>query len=858
MNSTPWQRYEVTAKLLEDAHLGSGAGNQSIDALIARNRKGQPVIWASQFEGILRDVAVSMFGYASDNVKRLFGTRGNQRQQAIFTSLHSNDAKESRIWRSTARVSYANRAPKDNTLRVVEFVPMGTSFRGEVEMPLDLEPVLRRLLREVDAVGHGRATGAGRVEWTLTALEPPNKIGLGAAKKRLLVLLRNVEPLCIAHTAIPDNIIPTLAFIPGRTVMGAFGVYDDAVREQGEFVMPPRSNNSNNPPPRAVIQILRNKPHAFVPLPNDFEALEPVWHDGSSSQGRLSGEVRFEMTTVSPLLVGWERKTLGDLGLPLPGVPLDKPTLSPLRAPWGERPVLIPGDSLKGLLRHELGALLEAPMERVAERSYSYRPNLQFPDDPNRRAYLEPRLARVKSSKKTTIENDEYSIPLVVHVLPLLSWNKQKYHTRNEPGKYRPGPLVEPYRGGIGGGQRIEPLHTRVTDDGTTERTKIRDLLDVEEKQPEHKDIGFGARRLKEEAHTDVWVKPYITGDGKLDDAHEPKDALVHRDVVKRVDEEIRIAMETSRATTICVVATGGITPITALTVNIVRMRAKTPAKVMLLDIPDAARSRGDHVDRAVVREKIVPTPHASFEARKVALDLIREGHLIAAWGAVKHLHEDASESNWTSVIELLYRWASSLTLDSCGCRIPMLTDKHPRAIDAAMRVEFALRAGDVPRAVHGTVALVEAAMWDHLLTRASPVPKKPTVYELNPPPDNKLVTDKPYDKKFAPFLRVKDGHKIEHRAPSYRRIINEYFPASKPTPKLSALEMSISEDIRHLRNDVAHGTPTPDQMAAAAEKMQDANLWSKQNGFLCQPLVRDTLHELKVSDPEKLCDTLI
>ncbi len=117
------------------------------------------------------------------------------------------------------------------------------------------------------------------------------------------------------------------------------------------------------------------------------------------------------------VLVGWERQRVDDKhqawhipALPVPGgqdgeVQLAPPVhevgrtigaksvLCPLRAPWGARPVLLPGDSLKGLLRHELGALLGAPMERVAERSYSYRPNSLYPSDPNPR--LVPRLARV-------------------------------------------------------------------------------------------------------------------------------------------------------------------------------------------------------------------------------------------------------------------------------------------------------------------------------------------------------------------------------------------------------------------------------------------------------------------------------
>ncbi|MFO0946280.1 MAG: hypothetical protein U1D30_10085 [Planctomycetota bacterium] len=144
------------------------------------------------------------------------------------------------------------------------------------------------------------------------------------------------------------------------------------------------------------------KPYDFVSLPENLTTSPPIWHDGTSSAGRLSGEIRFELETLTPLLVGWERGQVGDNESDWPVPPnLDgvsqlankKSVLCPLRAPWGKRPVVIPGDSLKGLLRHELGALLGAPMERVAERSYSYRPNALFPKDAG--PFLEARIAWV-------------------------------------------------------------------------------------------------------------------------------------------------------------------------------------------------------------------------------------------------------------------------------------------------------------------------------------------------------------------------------------------------------------------------------------------------------------------------------
>lgn len=38
---------------------------------------------------------------------------------------------------------------------------------------------------------------------------------------RLVLLLKNRDPLCITATAMPDNLIPSLAFVPGRALLGA-------------------------------------------------------------------------------------------------------------------------------------------------------------------------------------------------------------------------------------------------------------------------------------------------------------------------------------------------------------------------------------------------------------------------------------------------------------------------------------------------------------------------------------------------------------------------------------------------------------------------------------------------------------
>jgi CRISPR-associated protein (TIGR03986 family) len=294
---------------------------------------------------------------------------------------------------------------------------------------------------------------------------------------------------------------------------------------------------------------LLKKPYAFVSLPEKFTVSDPVWHDGSGGTGRLSGEVRFELTTLTPMLVGWERQKIGEeapenpwripfevlqstrelddfvakatrqahpdaadpkkqqrveqsrreyesnirnnvANVPRCGVGwvvAGKALLCPLRAPWGDRPVLIPGDSLKGLLRHELGALLGAPMERVAERSYSYRPNSLYADPGSRGIKLVARIGRIPASGIDMRSLDanqpgapRVRVPTKLELLPLnLQYDRK--HEREAP-RYRfdPSSGGAAYRGGQGAGERLNSkkrLHNRleVNPDGPSESVTLTD-----------------------------------------------------------------------------------------------------------------------------------------------------------------------------------------------------------------------------------------------------------------------------------------------------------------------------------------------------------------------------------------------
>jgi hypothetical protein len=215
-------RCTLTAELLSDAHPGSGLGGGGIDSLVARDRHDRPVIWATHLEGVLRDAARRLRGDA--DAESFFGRGGDGQQRAIFTSLYATNRPESHIWRSTARQSFDNRAPQDNTLRTIEYVPKGTKFVGEVELPATDLPTLQRLIQEVDALGGGRSTGAGRVKLSLSEVASTSR-NTGAATGRLALLLKNRDPLCITATATPDNLIPSLAYVPGRTLLGSLAAW---------------------------------------------------------------------------------------------------------------------------------------------------------------------------------------------------------------------------------------------------------------------------------------------------------------------------------------------------------------------------------------------------------------------------------------------------------------------------------------------------------------------------------------------------------------------------------------------------------------------------------------------------------
>lgn len=123
-------------------------------------------------------------------------------------------------------------------------------------------------------------------------------------------------------------------------------------------------------------------PYSFVPIDIDGAVTGEVrFHHGAyPSDDSLDGCLRVEWGTKTPTIVGHDQVPVSLLRneFPRDWIPAEtKKALLPLRATWlAGKPVIWAGSSLKGMLRSAISSLLAAPMERVNERHYTYRPNL--------------------------------------------------------------------------------------------------------------------------------------------------------------------------------------------------------------------------------------------------------------------------------------------------------------------------------------------------------------------------------------------------------------------------------------------------------------------------------------------------
>lgn len=359
-------------------------------------------------------------------------------------------------------------------------------------------------------------------------------------------------------------------------------------------------------------------------------------------------------------------------------------------------------------------------------------------------------------------------------------------------------------------------------------------------------------RRLGDRGVQNVKRVAFLSGCEQLEDPSNDVDAVVRRSVVITLSNAIGATTTNMTAKDrVFVATTGGLPAANELIDELVRLHAVGGPTVTALEVPDGDPAKQD--DRAV-EEKFHPA--AGYRARWHALSLIEKGNLLGAWGAVSHLN-GATGQEWTQVIQWLAHFASSLPLPA-GCDLTVLS--HQRmAVRAALRVELSLRAGDIPRAVHGTVAFVEAALWDKLLEHFERDPNDARWLKLKGgalAPTGTLLRAGVDDDKNRPFESKSrpDGQAwFWFHESGAGRFARDYV-TSTPLKKL----VDAIDNVKALRNDVAHNEPTPDLMNDARIRMLAAGLWSSTDTFLTQALVQAVLKELGEASPEELLAKLL
>lgn len=363
-------------------------------------------------------------------------------------------------------------------------------------------------------------------------------------------------------------------------------------------------------------------------------------------------------------------------------------------------------------------------------------------------------------------------------------------------------------------------------------------------------------RRLRERLGISIERTTYLEGEERLEDQRVPRDAVVRRPVIARIEEAIRKAIQGGGYQRVVIAATGGMPVITTLVEEIVQLHV-CGKEAELLEIVDGARMNPPSPDRAKPRRS-VPEPAESFRVRRHALGLIERGDFLGAWGTARHLDCDDVERRWTHVLEWLALFAASLPIPK-ECTFSVLTHIQ-MSVRAAIRVELALKSGDIPRAVHGTVAFFEAALWDHLNKHVTRHPAKKRLYKLDPVPPDCLVRSENLseeENRKRPFeFRTDNGetwYSVFDDDVCAIRLAKRYLKDDH----LQELGQAVSR-VRELRNDVAHNEPTPELMYDARERMAEANLWSPHDRFLTQPLVREVLKGFGEKSPDRLCEDLI
>lgn len=224
-------RYDLTFTLLEDLHLGTGTGAGGIDDLQTRDRRDYPCLPATHIKGVLRAAADELRAIdpSMSALNRLFGVAGGQRGELQIThaNLAPGTPADCLVWGATKIDPTTGTAQKDH-LRFIEYVRAGSIFNATADIAdEELAIAFLRVLRRCDRFGAGRNRGSGltQVSCKPIPLEQSNEVVTAPRTLTLRLLLRALDPLCLAATGEPGNIIPSESFIRGQSLLGALAAW---------------------------------------------------------------------------------------------------------------------------------------------------------------------------------------------------------------------------------------------------------------------------------------------------------------------------------------------------------------------------------------------------------------------------------------------------------------------------------------------------------------------------------------------------------------------------------------------------------------------------------------------------------
>lgn len=230
------KKLDLSIELLEDLHIGTGTGVGDIDALQVRDRRGLPVLPSSHIKGVLLQTARDLMEVQPEAISQadidiLFGRQGGGQGCVQLTSAYlpdsdNSDAIDTLLWGST-RIDPDQGRAQETFLRLVEYIPAGRTFTLQAFLPSRHQDLLTAIIGRCTRLGAGRNRGYGLVCWRQqtpngkkSLVQIPQKAP--AYPQRLRLLLRNLDPVCLAQTGHPGNLITSDAFIRGRALRGSF------------------------------------------------------------------------------------------------------------------------------------------------------------------------------------------------------------------------------------------------------------------------------------------------------------------------------------------------------------------------------------------------------------------------------------------------------------------------------------------------------------------------------------------------------------------------------------------------------------------------------------------------------------